>query len=292
VDWWGKIVFFFVCVSVGLLGLGRVELPFLGWTFSSWSISRTAFFFWLLWKLTSSLRNGHEHLEWRRIISPLPLTVLFVFVTASFVPYFEHPSDYPYFVFGFFHFLMVRDLFEWGSRPRVLLCLLGIAPGFLFVRGIITNPSILTFDQMVRFGFPLDHPNTAGYVFCMAIPISLAVIANEKGWLRSLAGVSLGAQFIGLLLTYSRGAWAGGLTSLLSLGLTERRSRKVLSVLGVVAFAIFALTGPIQGRLVSLSDALDDPHIIWRLQMMSHAVSLGLDAPFLGVGYRDLDCGC
>jgi len=285
VDWWEKIIFFSLCLSVGLLGLGRVELPFLGWTFSSWSVSRTAFYFWLFWKLTVSLQKGLGCLEWRRCFSPFSLTVFIVFVTVSFLPYFVRPSDYPYMVFAFFHFLMIRDLFEWGNRPRVLLCLLGIAPGFLFIRGVITNPSVLTFDQMVRFGFPLDHPNTTGYVFCMAIPIALAVIASERGWLRTLAGVSLGAQFIGLLLTYSRAAWAGGFISILSLGLTERRSRKVIFVLGVVAFAIFALTGPIRGRLVSISDAMDDPHVVWRFQVMAHAVFLGLDAPFLGVGY-------
>lgn len=123
------------------------------------------FFFWFLWKLIAWLRDRHEGLEWRRIFSPLPPALFFASVTASLLPYFEHPNDYRYFVFAFFHYLMVRDLFWRGSRPRVLLCLLGIVPGFLFARGVLSDFSVLNLSQMVRFGFPLDHPNTAATYF-------------------------------------------------------------------------------------------------------------------------------
>jgi len=285
VDWWGKVVFFLLCVAVGLLGVGRLPIPFFGGSFSSWSVSRTVFFSWLIWKILLWVRFGRYRVEWQKILPPLPLLLFFAFVTASLLPDFRHWQDYRYFLFAFFHYLMVVDVFSQGSRPRLLLLLLGIAPGFLFLRGVLADPSVLSLNQVVRFGFPLDHPNTAGYVFSMAIPLSLAVVVNEKRWLRGLSGVSLGAQFVGLILTYSRGAWIGCLASLLGLGVGEKRMRKIISVLGLIGFAVLVMSSPLRSRLTSLGGGLDDPYVLWRFQVMANAVSLGLDTPFLGVGY-------
>ena len=50
-DWWGKGVFLFLWLSIFMLGVGRIELPFEGLSFSAWSISRTTFAFWLIWEI-------------------------------------------------------------------------------------------------------------------------------------------------------------------------------------------------------------------------------------------------
>jgi hypothetical protein len=44
IDWWGRGVCLFLYVSIVFLGLGRVEVSQVSASFSSWSISRTAFF--------------------------------------------------------------------------------------------------------------------------------------------------------------------------------------------------------------------------------------------------------
>ena len=211
--------------------------------------------------------------------------VFFASVTASLLPYFEQPNDYRYFVFALFHFLMVRDLFGQGNRPRVLLCLLGIAPGFLFVRGVLSDFSVLNLSQMVRFGFPLDHPNTAGYVFSVGIPLSLAVVLTEKGWFRGLAVFSSVLQCVGLVLTYSRTAWAGSLVSLLALVFLERRLRKGLLISGLAVLLVFAISPALRSRFGSLMDLNKDPEDMWRFEVMAHSVFLALDDPLLGVGY-------
>ena len=66
VDWWGRGVFFFLNFSILLLGVGHFELPFGNAAFSAWSISRTTFFFWLIWKVLLWLRYRREGLVLKR----------------------------------------------------------------------------------------------------------------------------------------------------------------------------------------------------------------------------------
>ncbi len=283
--WWEQIVFFFGCIAIGFLGVGRVEISVLHLRLSSWSVSRTVFFFWLIWKLLLWIRYGWTALEWRRIALPRPLIFFFIFVTASLFPYFRQSGDYRYLFFAFFHYIVVADLFSRGRRPTLLLFFLGIMPGFLLVRGIISDPSVLTLSRVVRFGYPLDHPNTAGYLFSMSIPLSLAVIANWKGWIRGLSYFSLGAQLTGLVLTYSRGAWLGSLVSLLSLVLVERRLIKVVVFSGLVVLLGLLVLHPVRDRLVSLLDVTQDPDVVWRMDVMVNTISVGMERPFFGAGY-------
>jgi O-antigen ligase len=283
-DWWEQLLFFFLCVAIAFLGIGRVPIPLLG-GMSAWSISRTVFFFWLIWKLSLWITGRQKPQEWRRIMPPLPLLFFFIFVTVSLLPDFREAGDYRYFLFAFFHYVMVIDLFSGGDRPKLLLRLLGVLPGLLVVRGIMTDPSVLSLTQMNRFGFPLAHPNIAGYVFSVGIPLAIAVLTNERGWLRGLGGFSLGAEFVGLILTYSRTAWAACVVSLLGLGVMDKGVRRVILILGLIGFVLLVTVGPLRSRLLSLLEVTKDADDLWRLQAMVHAVYLGLERPLLGHGY-------
>lgn len=282
---WEQTVFLFGCVAIGFLGVGRVEISILNSRLSSWSVSRTVFFFWLIWKLLVWIQYGWAALEWRRIAFPHALLFFFVFVTASLFPYFRQPGDYRYLLFGFFHYIVVADLFSRDHRPSLLLVLLGVIPGFLLARGLASDPSVFNLSRAVRFGYPLDHPNTAGYLFSMGIPLSLAAIVNWKGWIRGLSQFSLGAQLTGLVLTYSRGAWLGSLVSLLSLALVERRLIKAVAFLALVVLLGLLILHPVRDRLVSLFDVMQDPNVAWRMDVMVNTVSAGMERPFLGAGY-------
>jgi O-antigen ligase len=147
------------------------------------------------------------------------------------------------------------------------------------------DPSVLNLNQMIRFEYPLDHPNTAGYLFSMGIPLTLVVFINEKGWLRALGGFSLMAQFGGLILTYSRGAWLGCFASLFFLALIQKNLRKILVIVGIIVFILVVAISPLQSRLWSLAKEMGHPDILWRFQVMINAISLGVENPLLGVGY-------
>ena len=285
VDWWGRGVFVFLCFSILLLAVGRFEFPLAGARFSAWSISRTTFFFWLIWKILIWFRLGRRNLGLSKNSFPVALLAFFAVVTASLLPDFHEADDYRYLFFAVMHCVMILDLFAEGERPKLLLLLLGLSPGVLVIRGLLHNPSVLNFSLTNRFSYPLTHANAAGLLFAMSIPLALSVIATQKGWLRGVTLTSLAAQFTGLILTYSRGAWLACLVSLLGASLMEGRLRKGVFALGLLGLVVFVAVAPLRRRLMTLVNPTADAAIEGRLQFMAGAVTVGLDNPVLGFGY-------
>jgi putative inorganic carbon (hco3(-)) transporter len=130
----------------------------------------------------------------------------------------------------------------------------------------------------------LDHPNTAGYLLAMSIPLALGVIATERGWLVILAVVSLGLQSVGLALTYSRGAWFGSAASILLCGLIAKKYKLVLLVIILGLSAAFVIPS-IQVRLLSLANPYQDVAINDRIRFQMDSFAVGLEHPLLGIGY-------
>jgi O-antigen ligase len=282
-DCWGKGVFLFLWFSIFMLGVGRIEFPFPGLRFSAWSVSRTAFIFWLIWKATSWIRHRSSLMEWSRK-SPVTVPIFLIMVTISLLPSFRNAGDYRYLVFGFLHYVMVLDVFATEKRIRELFLLLALPAGILVVRGVLYDSSVLDLNEMVRFGYPLDHPNTAGYLFAMSIPLAIGVIATERGWLILLAAVSLSLQSLGLALTYSRGAWFGSASSILFYGFIAKRYKQVLLVIILGSSAVFVVPS-IQERLLSLTNPQQDLAINDRIRFQTDSFAIGLEHPLLGVGY-------
>jgi len=285
VHWWGQGVFFFLVLSIFLLGIGRFELPLVRAGLSAWSISRTTFFFWLIWKIIILLRSGRGAIGLKKDWFPLPLLIFFAAVTLSLLPDFHEAADYRYFFFAMMHCVMVLDVFANGERPKFLLLLLGSLPGVLVVRGIVQNPSVLNLEQMNRFAYPMAHANPAGLLFSMSIPLAFTVIVSASGLLRTMTLSSLAAQFCGLVLTYSRGAWLASGVSLFGLTLMETRLRKAVFTLGLTALIAFATIAPLRDRLLSVLKPTNDVAIEGRLRFMTNALTVGLDRPLFGAGY-------
>ena len=285
VHWWGQGVFFFLVLSIFLLGIGRFELPLVRAGLSAWSISRTTFFFWLIWKIIILLRSGRGAIGLKKDWFPLPLLIFFAAVTLSLLPDFHEAADYRYFFFAMMHCVMVLDVFANGERPKFLLLLLGSLPGVLVVRGIVQNPSVLNLEQMNRFAYPMAHANPAGLLFSMSIPLAFTVIVSASGLLRTMTLSSLAAQFCGLVLTYSRGAWLASGVSLFGLTLMESRLRKAVFTLGLTALIAFATIAPLRDRLLSVLKPTNDVAIEGRLRFMTNALRVGLDRPLFGAGY-------
>lgn len=283
--WWERGVLCALIVSIALLGIGRMTFFIRPISFSAWSISRTAFFFWLTWKIVLSLRFGWRAARVNHASSLVPMLVFFAAVTASLLPDFHQASDYPYLFFAVMHCVMVLDLFAPGERPGLLLLLLGLLPGVLVIRGIAYDPSVLNFSLANRFDYPLAHANSAGLLFAMSIPLGLAVLATQRNRLRVLASLSLAAQFVGLLLTYSRGAWLGCGVSLFGVGLLEPRLKKNGLVLGLMGLVAFVAITPLRDRLLSLVHPRADAAIEERLRFMESAWTVGVENPVLGYGY-------
>jgi O-antigen ligase len=238
---------------------------------------------WLIWKGLIWFRQGRENAKLQRAL-PLPLVIFFFLVTISLLPNFRQAGDYRYFALGVLHCFMVMDLFSAPQRRRLLFLFLALPPGILLIRGVFQDPSVLTFSYMMRFGYPLDHPNTAGYLFAMSIPLVMGVIVTETTGLWKLGVVSLLSQGLGLILTYSRGAWLGSAASILFFGLVAKRAKQVFLLLIVVSAVLFLAT-PTKQRLFSLADPDNDEALSSRMRIMQDSFEVGLDYPVLGIGY-------
>jgi O-antigen ligase len=285
VHWWGQGVFFFLVVSILLLGIGRFELPLIRTGFSAWSISRTTFFFWLIWKLLIWLRSGRGVIRIKKDWFPLPLLIFFSAVTLSLLPDFHEAADYRYFFFAVMHCVMVVDVFATPDREKLLLLLLGVLPGLLVVRGLSYSPSVFSFEQMNRFPYPFMHPNSAGLLLSMSIPLALAMIFNQNGWLRTVMLGSLGMQFAGLILTYSRGAWLASVISLPTVSLMAKSLRRGVLALGLIGLVALFAIAPLRHRVMTLEDPMGDVAVVGRLKFMTDAFMVGLEHPIFGVGY-------
>jgi putative inorganic carbon (HCO3(-)) transporter len=283
IAWWGKGIFVSLCVSMILLGTGPIDWS-PGGGIRAWSVSRTTFFIWLIWRLVLWFRYDGSPLGFLKNTVSIPLALFFIAVTISLVPNFYRLADYRYFFLGSMHYLMILDFCSDQKRWRLIFYLLALLPVFLAVRGILYDPLVLELDQMRRFGYPLPHPNIAGYLFAMTLPLCLAIAVGETGRMRIVSLLSGAGQLLALILTYSRGSWLGWLASIFSFGVMLKRWREIWIILTVVGI-LLSLATPLQQRLFSLASPQTDFSINERMQSMADGLKLGLEHPVLGVGY-------
>jgi len=282
--WWERGVYGALCLSILLLGFGRLELGFSGQSMSAWSVSRTTLGFWVILRVLRWRHAGRPQFDRAAALQLAPLGAFFAVVTLSLLPDFRSAGDYRYLVLACAHAVMVIDVCADASRQRWLLRIMAVAPLVFVVRGLVDAPEVFQFALSYRFDHPLDHANTAGYLLAMSIPLCLYVVHVERGWRRWLAGLSCLGQILALLLTYSRGAWLGWIAAMFFFGIVHRHWRYLMVTLLVAAACVAALP-PLRQRVVSVVRPGSDVAIGERLHVLKGAIRLGLDHPVLGVGY-------
>jgi O-antigen ligase len=284
IDWCETGTFAGLCVATILLGVGRLEFTAPKGSMSAWSVSRTTFFFWLIYRSLILLSRGWPRLDWPKLAPWLPLFAFFLIVTISLLPNLRFAGDYRYFVFACAHALMVADLLAKPARRKWLIYAMGIAPLALVARGFLHDPAVFSFDIASRFGFPLDHPNTAGYLLSMSLPLCLLVVSAERGWCRAIAWVSLAAQLSALMLTYSRGGWLGSSVGIIVFGSLAKKWKFLIVTLLIAAVSVAAFP-PLRQRATTLLRPQSDQSISDRVQVANDAMRLAMDNPVLGIGY-------
>ncbi len=278
------VIYGALCFAILLLGVGGLEFGYWGLRMSAWSVSRTTLVFWVILKLLRLIHAGRPKFDRTGVSQLAPLGLFFAVVTVSLLPDFRSAGDYRYLVFAFGHAVMVVDVFADAGRQRWLLRLLAVTPLVLVARGFASDTSVFNFDLSYRFGYPLDHPNTAGYLLAMSFPLCLYVARAERGWLRWLAAVSCLGQILALLLTYSRGAWLGWSAAMIFFGVATRQWTYLIVTLALAATCVVGLPS-LRQRVASVIQPYGDESLSDRLQVAHDAFRIGMDYPILGVGY-------
>ncbi len=283
-DFWQRCIFGALYLAIVFLGIGGIESSMTGLRMSAWSISRTAFGFWILLKLTLWIRTGGLNISRPALIWFAPLVLFFAVVSISLLPNFRFAGDYRYLAFAVGHAVMVVDVFAHGDRQKWLLPTMAVAPIVLVMRGFADAPEIFNFNLTYRFDYPLDHANSAGYLLAMTIPLCLIVAVAESGWRRWLAAFSCLAQMLALVLSYSRGAWMGWIAAMLLFGVAAKQWKSLLVVLLIVGAGVVMLPA-LRQRVATVIKPESDPSLSDRMRLARDAFELGLDHPILGVGY-------
>lgn len=269
--------------SIVLIGVGRIESAFsAALSVSAWSVSRTTFFFWLIGRLVFAWRGGRA---WNMKRSEaLPFGLFLAAILLSLVPRFHDLSDFRYLCFALAHALMVLDMFRDRPGRRFLVLALGLTPAFLLLRGLYENPLVFEFTLNYRLGHPLDHPNTAGHLLAMSLPLAAALLLIECGRRRLVVAVAAVAQLAALLLTYSRGAWLGFGAALAFLFAALGTRKEFFLLLLFLVIPLLSVE-PLRQRMLGVFDAGSDQAISDRMVRMRDTLRVGVANPVLGVGY-------
>ena len=137
------------------------------------------------------------------------------------------------------------------------------------------------------FGWYRAH-NTAGGVYAVAVVLALALAQEPKlGWKpRIFRRALVVACLVGLILTYSRGAWVGFVAGA-AVVLPIRKlgqTMKVALLIGVPAVLIAAMSSSVVSRL----DTFSDPYTgtaADRLDLWAEAWNDFTNSPVVGMGY-------
>ena len=170
-----------------------------------------------------------------------------------------------------------------AHRPGAMQLLhwLGVLVALQLVREFTTQPELLLLREDLRNTLVTDHPNSVGYTLAVLLPLFLGVaLKPSRGILAKLYAM---LAPVGLLVTFSRSAWAtavvGVLVMLLALRRRVRTARQTALLFGSVALVAVVVVA-----IVSLSGdrtAAD----LQRLRILNASLSLFRDHWLVGVGF-------
>jgi O-antigen ligase len=131
------------------------------------------------------------------------------------------------------------------------------------------------------YGSPNNLALYLGRVLPLAVAAAVWGVRGRWRWAYAVASV---VMLVGVLLTYSRGAWLLGIPVAL-LFLAAMRGRRAVAVVAVVLVVALALVSVTAGgdRMALLLDAGEGTSFL-RLQLWKSSISMVRDHPVLGVG--------
>jgi len=145
-----------------------------------------------------------------------------------------------------------------------------------------------------RLTGPFAQPNELGMACAALLPVAVVcLVTAESRRLVIVLGVATSALVMAWAMSMSRGAWIGGIASLVCLAICEPRTRRALSgigaalaatcVIAVLAPRNTALLGVIGARLDSLGDPTQNQYDA-RPQIWEEAWRQATERPWFGVG--------
>jgi len=125
--------------------------------------------------------------------------------------------------------------------------------------------------------------NGLGTVMIPAVVGTLAFFAHTSDKEKLLSGIALPIILMGLLFSFSRGAWLGAVGGLFAYGVFQRKDRFKVAVLLAIMIAILFAFHPLLSRLSSIPD-LSYPSNKERIYILEATLKMIKAHPWIGVG--------
>ncbi len=144
------------------------------------------------------------------------------------------------------------------------------------------------------YGFQ-GHPVPNGFLLAVAFPITILALSTAKERLqRFVLFIALALHVVGLILSFSRGAWLSTLLAFSFLALRRPKYLVLTSIFLLSAFliltALLSFYPELQARLAtfSLEFIVNDPSFLHRLAMYESVYRILQDYPIFGASHIDI----
>jgi O-antigen ligase len=138
-------------------------------------------------------------------------------------------------------------------------------------------------DIKARVGSTFENPNVLGEYLVLIIPVAIAMLWGQKGWITKLLTLGLTAiMLVCLVYTYSRGAYIGLMLAFALFAVLRDRRFVILGVIGLLLLP-FILPPSVINRFTSIGN-LSDTSSSYRISVWLGSLKLVQDYWPSGIG--------
>jgi O-antigen ligase len=178
-------------------------------------------------------------------------------------------------------YVAARAIAAHGRGSIRLFHWLGAFVVLQLLRELINQPELVFLREELRNTLVTDHPNSVGYTLAVLLPLFLGAALRPRG--SALAMLYALLTPFGLLITFSRSAWATAVLGVLAMLLVLRRRARSARQTALLVGAV-VLVAVVVVSIVSLSTTRTDADL-QRLRIVAAALSLFRDHWLVGVGF-------
>ncbi len=138
-------------------------------------------------------------------------------------------------------------------------------------------------DIKARVGSTFENPNVFGEYLVLVVPVAIAMLWGQKGWITKLLTLGLTAiMLVCLVYTYSRGAYVGLMLALALFAVLRDRRFVILGVIGLLMLP-FVLPPSVINRFTSIGN-LSDTSSSYRISVWLGSLKVVQDYWPSGIG--------
>lgn len=219
--------------------------------------------------------------------------VLFVSSITSYTPNKSIFTLLIYVAYIMFYFILVNTI-KTRQQLYMLVLFLVLSTAFISLYGLYQLKTVgatsgawvdttLFEDIKARIGSTFENPNVLGEYLVLIIPVGIAMLWGQRGWISKLMTLGLSAvMIICLVYTYSRGAYVGLMLAFALFAVLRDRRFVILGVIGLLLLP-FVLPASVINRFASIGN-LSDTSSSYRISIWLGSLKMIKDYLPSGIG--------